>query len=146
MAAPTKNKKKAATQDKKLPPAVGMWKRPVAGFQNLRRNRPENQETAVEAQLIDTNIFIDTFRGNTTFHYHIRENRCYINDVIYIELIQGGRLSQRDLAHIKSYIRPLTRIHISQQISITAVALVEQYGSGFGLMFADALIAATCLV
>ena len=80
----------------------------------------------MEAQVIDTNIFIDIFRGNESYHQDIQNSRGYINDVIYIELIQGGRLNKRDLARIKSYLRPTKRIHISQQISITAVALVEQ--------------------
>jgi len=100
----------------------------------------------MEAQVIDTNIFIDIFRGNESYHQDIQNSRGYINDVIYIELIQGGRLNKRDLARIKSYLRPIKRIHISQQISITAVALVEQYGPGYALMLADALIASTCLV
>lgn len=66
--------------------------------------------------------------------------------LIYIELIQGGRLSKSELKEIKDYLRSFTRIHLSQRISITSVALVEQYGASHGLMLADALIASTALV
>lgn len=100
----------------------------------------------MEAKLVDTNIFIEIFRGNADFHYQITGLNGHINDVIYIELIQGGRLSKSELREIKKYIRPFTRIHISQRISITAVTLVEQYGASHGLMLADALIASTSLV
>jgi predicted nucleic acid-binding protein len=100
----------------------------------------------MEARLIDTNVFIDIFRGNETFHWQLQLIRGHINDVIYIELIQGGRLNKSELREIKNYLRPLSRIHISQRISITAVTLVEQYGASHGLMLADALIASTALV
>ena len=100
----------------------------------------------MEAKLIDTNIFIDIFRGNETYHRKLSDINGHINDVIYIELIQGGRLNKSDLREIKKYIRPFRRLHISQQISITAVTLVEQYGAGHGLMLADALIASTAMV
>ena len=84
----------------------------------------------MEAKLIDTNIFIDIFRGNETYHRKLSDINGHINDVIYIELIQGGRLNKSELREIKKYIRPFRRLHISQQISITAVTLVEQYGAG----------------
>jgi len=100
----------------------------------------------MEARLIDTNVFIDIFRGNESFHQQLQLIRGHINDVIYIELIQGGRLSKSELREIKKYLQPFTRIHISQRISITSVALVEQYGAGYGLMLADALVASTALV
>lgn len=100
----------------------------------------------MEAKLIDTNIFIDIFRGNQAFHHSLLQINSHINDVIYIELIQGGQLRKEQLRQIKQYIRPFTRIHLSQRISITAVTLVEQYGASHGLMLADALIAATALV
>lgn len=99
----------------------------------------------MEAKLIDTNIFIDIFRGNIKYHKKLLNLSGYINDIIYIELIQGGQLSKSELREIKHYIRPFIRIHISQQISITAVSLVEQYGAGHGLKLADAFIAATAL-
>ena len=100
----------------------------------------------MEARLIDTNVFIDIFRGNELFHRQLQIVRGHINDVIYIELIQGGRLSKSELKEIKDYLRTFTRIHLSQRISITSVALVEQYGASHGLMLADALIASTALV
>lgn len=100
----------------------------------------------MEAKLIDTNIFIDIFRGNEALHNALLQVNGHINDVIYIELIQGGQLGKDELREIKKYIRPFTRIHLSQRISITAVTLVEQYGASHGLMLADALIASTALV
>jgi predicted nucleic acid-binding protein len=99
----------------------------------------------MEKKLIDTNIFIDIFRGNIKYHHKLTKLSGYINDIIYIELIQGGQLKKSELREIKHYIRPFIRIHISQQISITAVSLVEQYGASHGLTLADAFIAATAL-
>ena len=71
----------------------------------------------MEAKLIDTNIFIDIFRGNIKYHQKLQNLSGYSNDIIYIELIQGGQLSKSELREIKHYIRPFIRIHISQQIS-----------------------------
>lgn len=97
--------------------------------------------------LVDTDVFIWNFRGNTDAADRLDAlDGIKLSAVTYMELVQGMRNKQelRDLrlalAHWDAEI-----IHIDEAISSRAAFLVEQHYLSSGLRLADALIAATAL-
>jgi predicted nucleic acid-binding protein len=97
--------------------------------------------------LVDTDVLIWYLRGHTGVARFLNElPELKLSAVTYMELVQGCRDRQeldrlrKDFSRREAAILP-----ISEEISNRATALLEVHFLGDGLMFADALIAATAL-
>ena len=95
--------------------------------------------------LIDTNIFIEIFKGNvaiTSIVDNILE--IAVCDVVRAELFYGAR-NKTELQEICADLENLPVLSILPQISEMAVNLVKTYCLSHKLELADALIAATTI-
>jgi predicted nucleic acid-binding protein len=95
--------------------------------------------------LLDTNIFIEIYRNNTSIEA-IVDNMPEIAtcDVVRAELFYGAR-NKHELQEISTDIEELTVLPILPQISEMAVNFVKSYCLSHKLELADALIAATAI-
>lgn len=99
----------------------------------------------MEEVLIDTDIFIDIFRGDDILRAEIADYHQFTSIITYIELIQGENTSRNDIKKIKYYLSNVRILHLTEGISERAMYLVEEYGPSHNLKLADGLIAATAL-
>jgi hypothetical protein len=94
--------------------------------------------------LSDTTVVVDFFRGNenaTKFLKQFPE----ISIVSVAEVIQGAH-DARELGVITRACDVLHQERIDSEITILAVNLLKKYNLSHGLLFLDALIAATCIL
>ena len=97
--------------------------------------------------LLDTNILIEVFKGNTTVIDAIQEagpENLALSSVPAMELYYGA-LNRLELQRIRKNLGAFQIIHISTMISETATRLIERYAKSHNLQIPDALIAATAL-
>ncbi|MBC7341982.1 MAG: type II toxin-antitoxin system VapC family toxin [Clostridia bacterium] len=101
--------------------------------------------------VLDTDIFIDYFRGLTQAGEYLRslslsENDCRCTDITVMELFRGAE-GKRDLQRIKKFLREngFASLPVTSPASRLAVELLEQYGLSHGLGIPDALIAGVVL-
>ena len=94
--------------------------------------------------LADTTVLVETLRGNILAKQFL-ENRPSISKVTLAELIQGCR-DKRDLRVVEKICGLLSQIKIDGAISEMAIELLRKYNLSHGLLFLDALIAATCIM
>ena len=97
--------------------------------------------------LINTDVLIWYMRGNRKAFKAVEAlDEFSISVVTYIELVQGLR-NKAELNTLKNFLQAKSTaiLHVTDNISATAMFLVEQYHFGFLLELADALIAATAL-
>lgn len=99
----------------------------------------------MEEIIIDTDIFIDIFRGDEELKDDISRYERYTTAITYIELIQGKNTSRKQIREIDKSLSDIHLLHIIDSISRKGVKLVIQYGPSHNLNLADALIAATAL-
>ena len=109
-----------------------------------------NENNGVEAmKVLDTDIFIDYFRGVTdakTYIQNLPIAQRATTDVTLMELFSGAR-NQRYLQQINKFINEnfFTVLHINSPASELATKFIEQYTLSNGLMLPDALVAAIVL-
>jgi predicted nucleic acid-binding protein len=95
--------------------------------------------------LLDTNIFIEIYRGNTEIASVVASiEEVAVCDVVRAELFYGAR-DKRDLQEISSDLEEFEVLPLLSQIAEDAVGLVKTFCLSHRLEFADALIAATAL-
>ncbi|CAN5133966.1 type II toxin-antitoxin system VapC family toxin [soil metagenome] len=94
--------------------------------------------------LIDTNIFIAILKGDAKLKLFIESLACALDTTVYAELIQGSK-NKSEVHRIEKYLTRFDLIHFNRQISQKTLELVRNYSKSHNLMFADAIIAATCL-
>lgn len=95
--------------------------------------------------LIDTSIIIDFLRGyKPAINFLNNLKTINISVVTQAELIEGCR-HKDDLIKIKKLIAIFEIISINYQISKTAIKLLEDYYLQQGILFDDALVAATAI-
>lgn len=97
--------------------------------------------------LLDTNILIEVFKGNTTVIDAIQEagpENLALSSVTAMELYYGA-LNRLELQRIRKNLGAFQIIHISTAISETATRLIERYAKSHNMQIPDALIAATAL-
>lgn len=99
--------------------------------------------------IIDTDILIDAVRGDAQAVARLtleeQQTTLSISTVTYLELLVGCR-NKREQNQIERFLRRFQIEPIDPSISNRAVDLVRQYRLSHGLLIADALVAATCLV
>src|SRR5687768_16146619 len=94
--------------------------------------------------LIDTNVFTKFFLGDISVKRFLGNVNACTNAIIFIELIQGSiKKQKREL--VKKHISNYPCYHLTPQISLKAIELIDTYSASKGLALADALIAATAL-
>ncbi len=94
--------------------------------------------------LADTTILVEHLRGNRLAKSFLEQNDASISSVTKAELIQGSR-NKSDLKIVKSLCHSLVEVSINEKITKLAISLLEKYYLSHGLLFLDALIAATAL-
>jgi len=94
--------------------------------------------------LIDTNIFIAVLKGNGKLKSFIENLACALDTTVYVELIQGAK-NKAEVQKIEKYLTRFELIHFDKVISRKTIELVRTYSKSHGLMFGDAIIAATCM-
>ena len=103
----------------------------------------------MERIIVDSDIPILVSRNDPTailFLDNLERTRgVALSAVSAFELIIGS-LNKTDQAAITKFLSRFEHIHIAEDISETALKLLERYRLSHGLLMADALIAATALV
>lgn len=97
--------------------------------------------------LLDTNILIEVFKGNTGIInavYDADPEKLSMSSITVMELYYGA-LNKLELQRIRKYLGAFQIIHISVTISEIATLLIERYAKSHNLQIPDALIAATAL-
>jgi len=97
--------------------------------------------------LVDTNIFIDVFRGNklTKKQLDDLEGTIAKSAITVMELFAGCK-TKKQKAELNLQLKAYNIIHIDTEISLKAVQLFNNYVSAKQDMYiADCLIAATAL-
>ncbi|HLA96777.1 MAG TPA: type II toxin-antitoxin system VapC family toxin [Pyrinomonadaceae bacterium] len=94
--------------------------------------------------IIDTNILIGVLRGDRELASFVESLDCAIDTTIYVELIQGAK-NKADVASIERALGQFQLFHFDESISRRTIDLIRSYSKSHGLMFGDAVIAATCL-
>jgi len=94
--------------------------------------------------LIDTNVFIAILKGNAKLKSFIEGLVCALDTTVYAELIQGAK-NKAEVRKIERYLTRFELIHFDKAVSRMTIELVRIYSKSHGLMFGDAVIAATCL-
>jgi predicted nucleic acid-binding protein len=93
---------------------------------------------------IDTNVFSEIFKGNTPVQNFVENLDAVVDATVYIECVQGSK-SNREKREVKNYLDNFSLILITERVSSRSIALIERYSNTYGLMLADAQIAAACL-
>ena len=97
--------------------------------------------------LIDTNIFIEVFKGNAQIEQLVRgllPKELALSSITAMELYYGA-LNKLELQRIRKHLGAFRICHISIEISVTATKLIERYAKSHGMQIPDALIAATAI-
>ncbi len=97
--------------------------------------------------LCDTNIIIEVYKGNQAiidFLENVGQANIAISDVTCAELLFGAR-NKKELQIIKKDLKKLVVYAINEEISKSAILLIEKYTLSNKLNLPDALIAATAL-
>ena len=94
--------------------------------------------------LIETNVFTKFFLGDLAVKRFLGSISACTNAVVYIELIQGS-IKKQKCELLKKHISKYPGYHLTPQISLIAIELIDTYSSSKGFALADALIAATAI-
>ena len=94
--------------------------------------------------LADTTVLIEHLRRNSQAKEFLEKYHPSISTVTIAELMQGAR-NTKDLKAIITLCESLSEISIDNKISRKAINLLHKLHLPHGLMFMDALIAATAI-
>lgn len=94
--------------------------------------------------LPDTNIFFRIFKGDLAVTNLVANLEIAVDTTVYIECLQGSK-SNQEKREIKKVLDNFPLLPITPAISQTAIKLIDSYSNSHGLLFADALIAASAL-
>lgn len=98
--------------------------------------------------IIDTDILIDVGRGDKTAIDCLllieQQFQLAVSAVTRMELIIGCR-NKAELQKLRKFLQHFQSLKLTEQITDSAVDLLEQYRLSHGLLIADALIAATAI-
>lgn len=94
--------------------------------------------------LADTTVAVEHLRGNKKAKVFLEKYSPNISTVTIAELIQGSRNS-RELTTALKLCTGLYEVVIDKKISAKAIELLEEFYLSNGLLFLDALVAATAI-
>lgn len=94
--------------------------------------------------LLDTNILSKVFKDDLQVIEFVESLEATIDATIYIECLQGSK-SNHEKRVIEKYLMRFPLLPITPATSSKAIDLIRAYSNTYGLMIADALIAATAL-
>ena len=94
--------------------------------------------------LADTTVVVDMLRGDVLAKRFL-EKKPEISLVTVAELIQGSR-DKENLKIVDKTCRLLPLVSVDAKVSARAIELLHQYNLSHGLLFLDALVAASALV
>ena len=97
--------------------------------------------------LCDTDIFVEALKNNksvTGLLGHIGFQNIALSAITLMELYFGA-LNKRELAKIKSRMQRLEIVNLDNEITETAIIMIEKYSKSHGLHIPDALIASTSI-
>jgi len=94
--------------------------------------------------LVDTTVLVELLRGNILAKKFL-ESSPEISKITLVELIQGCK-NKKELRLVDKACDPLHQIKVDIEISEAAIELLRKYNLSHGLLFLDALIAATCIL
>jgi tRNA(fMet)-specific endonuclease VapC len=97
--------------------------------------------------LCDTDIFIEAFKNNTLATGSLSRigfQNIALSAITLMELYFGA-LNKKELVKIKSRLQKLEIINLDQEITETAINMIERYAKSHGLHIPDALLAATAI-
>lgn len=109
-----------------------------------RNSKRKDEHKRMNKYLADTTVVIEHLRGNLQAKNFLEKNNPSISSVTIAELIQGSR-DKQELASISKLCQSLSEAIIDKKISHKAIDLLHDLHLSKGLMFLDALIAATAL-
>lgn len=95
--------------------------------------------------LVDTTVVVEMLRGNLKARHFLERKRPEISAVTAAELIQGS-FDRENLEVVKKTLKLLPQIQFNSAISELAIELLMKYKLSHGLLFLDALIAASAMV
>ena len=95
--------------------------------------------------LADTTVLVEMLRGSKGAKQFLEKSLPEISKVTLVELIAGCR-NKYDLKIVEKTCGFLPQIKIDAAISEMAIELISTYHLSHGLLFLDALIAATCII
>lgn len=96
--------------------------------------------------IVDANVIVELLRGKSDdLVQFLEEADCAIDTTVYVELIQGAK-NKAQVAVIERALHRFPILHFDEQVSRRTIDLIRLYSKSYGLLFADAVIAATCLV
>ena len=97
--------------------------------------------------LCDTDIFVEALKNNksvTGLLGHIGFQNIALSAITLMELYFGA-LNKRELAKIKSRMQRLEIVNLDNEITETAIIMIEKYSKSHALHIPDALIASTSI-
>ncbi|OGY16867.1 MAG: hypothetical protein A2785_03825 [Candidatus Chisholmbacteria bacterium RIFCSPHIGHO2_01_FULL_49_18] len=96
-------------------------------------------------QLVDTNIFIEFFRGKRKAEEYLQSlGTVHCSVISAAELIQGAR-NKKELQTTKRFVERIEVIPLKPTIGDQMLSLMATYHLSHGLQIPDALIAATAM-
>ncbi len=94
--------------------------------------------------LLDTTFLVEHLRGSHKTGQFLEKEELYVSTVTIAELIQGAR-DKKELALVNKICKNIDEVIIDKKISKKAIDLLYNLHLSDGLMFLDALIAATAI-
>ena len=95
--------------------------------------------------LVDTNVFSRIFTGDINVKQFVESLDAAVDTTVYVECLQGSK-SNREKRTVEDYLAQFKLYHLIPSTSAQTINLIRAYSNTHGLLLADALIAANCLV
>lgn len=94
--------------------------------------------------LVDTTLLVEHLRGNDKARVFLEKHTLSISTVTIAELLQGSR-DKNDMSFVLRLCDNLPEAEINRKIANKAIQLLQDFHLSHGLLFWDALIAATAI-
>jgi predicted nucleic acid-binding protein len=89
--------------------------------------------------VLDTNIVLYLFSGNTTVAEILDGSQCYVSFITQLELLGYNGISSREQQKIKAFLDDCIIVDITEEIKNNTIAFKQQYQ----IKLPDSIIAAT---
>ena len=98
-----------------------------------------------DSLLLDTDVLIDFFRGNSKAAAFVNKNssRIILSSIVVAELYAGVK-GDAELTVLENFVSLFRTIPVTSEIARMGGLYKRDYGKSHGVGFADAIIAATC--